>query len=231
MPPRRPCNGRSANLLKSSGKGERCHLHVYLHFKAVCLKCGTYVPWMTNRCLSGCLQPLLCSWQKPLTSTFSTTETWFQNTSRDPALGSPCQLIGSMRDEAHLPPPELSTLLCVCVSLCECSQYMCLCQFVQAYGYHNFVRSSSSYAGLCHSSLPMPRCPCSIVMGMSWGLRGMDPDRVCSFASLLQEVRQQLHSDHRGKMETLDIDRGCLSLNLKSPNISLKINPTRVPDG
>lgn len=173
MPPRRPCNGRSANLLKSSGKGERCHLHVYLHFKAVCLKCGTYVPWMTNRCLSGCLQPLLCSWQKPLTSTFSTTETWFQNTSRDPALGSPCQLIGSMRDEAHLPPPELSTLLCVCVSLCECSQYMCLCQFVQAYGYHNFVRSSSSYAGLCHSGLPMPRCPCSIVMGMSWGLGGI----------------------------------------------------------
>ncbi|XP_057605325.1 tektin-2 [Hippopotamus amphibius kiboko] len=48
---------------------------------------------------------------------------------------------------------------------------------------------------------------------------------------LLQEVRQQLNSDHRGKMETLDIDRGCLSLNLKSPNISLKINPTRVPNG
>ncbi|KAM5323010.1 tektin-2 isoform 1-T2 [Glossophaga mutica] len=48
---------------------------------------------------------------------------------------------------------------------------------------------------------------------------------------LLQEVRQQLNSDHRGKVETLDIDRGCLSLNLKSPNISLKINPTRVPDG
>uniref|UniRef100_A0A8C3W493 Tektin n=1 Tax=Catagonus wagneri TaxID=51154 RepID=A0A8C3W493_9CETA len=48
---------------------------------------------------------------------------------------------------------------------------------------------------------------------------------------LLQEVRQQLNSDHRGKMETLDIDRGCLSLNLKSPNISLKINPTRVPSG
>ncbi|XP_016075344.1 PREDICTED: tektin-2 [Miniopterus natalensis] len=47
---------------------------------------------------------------------------------------------------------------------------------------------------------------------------------------LLQEVRQQLNSDHRGKMEALDIDRGCLSLNLKSPNISLKINPTRVPD-
>ncbi|XP_008058159.1 tektin-2 [Carlito syrichta] len=48
---------------------------------------------------------------------------------------------------------------------------------------------------------------------------------------LLQEVRQQLNFDHRGKMETLEIDRGCLSLNLKSPNISLKINPTRVLDG
>ncbi|XP_020015217.1 tektin-2 [Castor canadensis] len=48
---------------------------------------------------------------------------------------------------------------------------------------------------------------------------------------LLQEVRQQLNSDHRGKMETLDIDRGCLSLDLTSPNISLKINPTRVPSG
>lgn len=49
------------------------------------------------------------------------------------------------------------------------------------------------------------------------------------FPSLLQEVRQQLNSDHRDKMETLDIDRGCLSLNLTSPNISLKVNPTRVP--
>ncbi|XP_033693937.2 tektin-2 [Tursiops truncatus] len=48
---------------------------------------------------------------------------------------------------------------------------------------------------------------------------------------LLQEVRQQLNSDHRGKMEAVDIDRGCFSLNLKSPNISLKINPTRVPSG
>ncbi|CAO2589026.1 Tekt2 [Lemmus lemmus] len=46
---------------------------------------------------------------------------------------------------------------------------------------------------------------------------------------LLQEVRQQLNSDHRDKMETLDIDRGCLSLNLASPNLSLKVNPTRVP--
>ncbi|XP_021539371.1 tektin-2 [Neomonachus schauinslandi] len=48
---------------------------------------------------------------------------------------------------------------------------------------------------------------------------------------LLQEVRQQLSSDHRDKMETMDIDRGCLSLNLKSPNISLKANPMRVPSG
>ncbi|XP_051028030.1 tektin-2 [Acomys russatus] len=46
---------------------------------------------------------------------------------------------------------------------------------------------------------------------------------------LLQEVRQKLNSDHRDKMETLEIDRGCLSLNLTSPNISLKVNPTRVP--
>lgn len=46
---------------------------------------------------------------------------------------------------------------------------------------------------------------------------------------LLQEIRQQLNSDHRDKMETLEIDRGCLSLNLTSPNISLKVNPTRIP--
>lgn len=82
-----------------------------------------------------------------------------------------------------------------------------------------------------HSGPPTPQCLCSTVRGVSPGLRGMDPERVCSFPSLLQEVRQQLNSDHRGKMEALDIDRGCLSLNIKSPNISLKINPTRVPDG
>lgn len=63
------------------------------------------------------------------------------------------------------------------------------------------------------------------------GLGGMAPDPVCYVPSLLQEVRQQLNSDHRGKMEAVDIDRGCFSLNLKSPNISLKINPTRVPNG
>ncbi|XP_025275724.2 tektin-2 isoform X2 [Canis lupus dingo] len=48
---------------------------------------------------------------------------------------------------------------------------------------------------------------------------------------LLQEARQQLSADHRDKVETLDIDRGCLSLSLTSPNITLKVDPTRVPDG
>lgn len=62
-----------------------------------------------------------------------------------------------------------------------------------------------------------------------WGRGEMDGSNAVFFPSLLQEVRQQLNSDHRDKMETLDIDRGCLSLNLTSPNISLKVNPTRVP--
>nr|WQM43607.1 tektin 2 [Eurycea tynerensis] len=48
---------------------------------------------------------------------------------------------------------------------------------------------------------------------------------------LLQEARQQLSLDHRGKMETLEIDRTCLSLHWNSPNISLKPDPTRVPNG
>ncbi|XP_020839337.1 tektin-2 isoform X2 [Phascolarctos cinereus] len=48
---------------------------------------------------------------------------------------------------------------------------------------------------------------------------------------LLQEARQQLNSDHRGKMEALEIDRVCLSLNVHSPNISLKVNPTHIPNG
>ncbi|XP_013805862.2 tektin-2 isoform X1 [Apteryx mantelli] len=48
---------------------------------------------------------------------------------------------------------------------------------------------------------------------------------------LLQEARQQLSFDHRGKMEALEIDRVCLSLNVNSPNISFKVNPTRIPDG
>ncbi|XP_044853415.1 tektin-2 isoform X2 [Mauremys mutica] len=48
---------------------------------------------------------------------------------------------------------------------------------------------------------------------------------------LLQEARQQLNFDHRGKMEALEIDRVCSSLNVNSPNISFKVNPTRVPTG
>ncbi|XP_052667858.1 tektin-2 isoform X4 [Harpia harpyja] len=48
---------------------------------------------------------------------------------------------------------------------------------------------------------------------------------------LLQEARQQLSCDHRCKMEALEIDRVCLSLSVNSPNISFKVNPTRVPDG
>ncbi|XP_066495186.1 tektin-2 [Tiliqua scincoides] len=48
---------------------------------------------------------------------------------------------------------------------------------------------------------------------------------------LLQEARQQLNMDHRGKMEALEIDRTCTSLSVNSPNISYKVNPTRVPIG
>ncbi|NXN34508.1 TEKT2 protein, partial [Nycticryphes semicollaris] len=48
---------------------------------------------------------------------------------------------------------------------------------------------------------------------------------------LLKEARQQLSSDHRDKVEALDIDRSCLSLSVNSPNISFKVNPTRVPSG
>ncbi|XP_042750163.1 tektin-2 isoform X2 [Lagopus leucura] len=52
-------------------------------------------------------------------------------------------------------------------------------------------------------------------------------ERLC----LLQEARQQLSFDHRGKMEALEIDRTCLSLSVNSPNISFKVNPTRIPNG
>ncbi|KAM4795990.1 tektin-2 [Rhinophrynus dorsalis] len=48
---------------------------------------------------------------------------------------------------------------------------------------------------------------------------------------LLQESRHQLNWDQRGKVETVEIDRTCLSLNKNSPNISLKVDPTRVPHG
>ncbi|XP_034974208.1 tektin-2 [Zootoca vivipara] len=48
---------------------------------------------------------------------------------------------------------------------------------------------------------------------------------------LLQEARQQLNFAHRGKTEAVEIDRTCVSLNINSPNISYKVNPTRVPIG
>ncbi|KFV39273.1 Tektin-2, partial [Tyto alba] len=47
----------------------------------------------------------------------------------------------------------------------------------------------------------------------------------------LQEARQKLSCDHRNKMKALEIDNVCLSLSVNSPNISFKVNPTRVPDG
>ncbi|XP_037548831.1 tektin-2 [Nematolebias whitei] len=48
---------------------------------------------------------------------------------------------------------------------------------------------------------------------------------------VLQEVRHQLTSDLQNKMEAVDIDMSCLSLTTKSPHISLKPNPTRIPSG
>ncbi|KAG8143058.1 hypothetical protein E2320_000335, partial [Naja naja] len=48
---------------------------------------------------------------------------------------------------------------------------------------------------------------------------------------LLQEARQQLNFDHRGKREALEIDQTCVSLSVNSPNISYKVNPTRLPVG
>lgn len=52
-------------------------------------------------------------------------------------------------------------------------------------------------------------------------------ERLC----VLQEARHQLTSDLQNKMDALDIDMSCLSLTIKSPQISLKTNPTRVPSG
>ncbi|MGH0167139.1 UNVERIFIED_CONTAM: hypothetical protein FKN15_078020 [Acipenser sinensis] len=48
---------------------------------------------------------------------------------------------------------------------------------------------------------------------------------------LLQEVRQQLTFDLRHKNEALDVDRSCLSLNVNSAGLSLKLSPSRVPPG
>uniref|UniRef100_A0A8C1IC51 Tektin n=2 Tax=Cyprinus carpio TaxID=7962 RepID=A0A8C1IC51_CYPCA len=47
----------------------------------------------------------------------------------------------------------------------------------------------------------------------------------------LQEARQQLTIDLQDKIEALDVDMSCLSLTIRSPEISLKPNPTRVPPG
>ncbi|XP_016402727.1 tektin-2-like, partial [Sinocyclocheilus rhinocerous] len=47
----------------------------------------------------------------------------------------------------------------------------------------------------------------------------------------LQEARQQLTIDLQDKIEALDVDMSCLSLTMRSPEISLKPNPTRVPPG
>ncbi|XP_041868508.1 tektin-2 isoform X2 [Melanotaenia boesemani] len=48
---------------------------------------------------------------------------------------------------------------------------------------------------------------------------------------VLQETRHQLTNDLQNKMDALDIDMSCLSLTTKSPQISLKTNPTRIPPG
>ncbi|KAK2920845.1 tektin-2 [Channa argus] len=52
-------------------------------------------------------------------------------------------------------------------------------------------------------------------------------DQLC----VLQEIRHELTSDLQNKMDALDIDMSCLSLTIKSPQISLKTNPTRIPPG
>lgn len=49
--------------------------------------------------------------------------------------------------------------------------------------------------------------------------------------SVLQEARHHLTADLQNKMDTLDIDLSCLSLTIKSSQISLKTNPTRIPSG
>ncbi|CAB1447233.1 unnamed protein product [Pleuronectes platessa] len=56
-------------------------------------------------------------------------------------------------------------------------------------------------------------------------------DKAFEQLCVLQEVRHQLTSDLQNKMDALDIDMSCLSLTIKSPEISLKTNPTRIPSG
>ncbi|KAG7233709.1 hypothetical protein INR49_006690 [Caranx melampygus] len=56
-------------------------------------------------------------------------------------------------------------------------------------------------------------------------------DKAFEQLCVLQEARHQLTSDLQNKMDALDIDMSCLSLTIKSPQISLKTNPTRTPPG
>ncbi|XP_034401189.1 tektin-2 [Cyclopterus lumpus] len=56
-------------------------------------------------------------------------------------------------------------------------------------------------------------------------------DKAFEHLCVLQEARHQLTADLQNKMDALDIDMSCLSLTIKSPQISLKTNPTRVPLG
>lgn len=53
----------------------------------------------------------------------------------------------------------------------------------------------------------------------------------CFFPSVLQENRHKLTGDIQNKTDALDIDMSCLSLTIKSPQISLKTNPIRIPPG
>ncbi|KAI4818338.1 hypothetical protein KUCAC02_011682 [Chaenocephalus aceratus] len=48
---------------------------------------------------------------------------------------------------------------------------------------------------------------------------------------VLQENRHKLTGDIQNKTDALDIDMSCLSLTIKSPQISLKTNPIRIPPG
>uniref|UniRef100_A0A672ZHP2 Tektin n=1 Tax=Sphaeramia orbicularis TaxID=375764 RepID=A0A672ZHP2_9TELE len=56
-------------------------------------------------------------------------------------------------------------------------------------------------------------------------------DKMFEHLCVLQEIRHQLTADLQNKMDALDIDMTCLSLTIKSAQISLKTNPTRIPTG
>ncbi|XP_026156282.1 tektin-2 [Mastacembelus armatus] len=56
-------------------------------------------------------------------------------------------------------------------------------------------------------------------------------DKVFEHLCVLQEARHHLTADLQNKTDALDIDVSCLSLTIKSPQISLKTNPTRIPSG